>query len=73
MSEPVEDLIARVVDNHPLQYAFESTTNEIVYHTENTDTPKHTLWDRFDRCPKCEQWSPCDVRRLVEMVKCTTK
>jgi hypothetical protein len=27
--------------------------------------------ERFNRCPACEQWSPCDVRRADELDRAT--
>lgn len=49
---------------HPLQYALGSALFgrlTTVYHTEND--PEQWLGVRFNRCPTCEQFSPCDIRR----------
>jgi hypothetical protein len=58
---------------HPLQYAL--CCDVYVGHTENmSDTevwrevarrggPGGGYVSRFNRCPTCEQWSPCEVRR----------
>lgn len=56
---------------HPLQYAY--CGNEYVGHTENmTDEQVRKqagttfpLVERYNRCPRCEQWSPCDVRKAA--------
>lgn len=51
--------------------------NLVVYNTENeeyaeatipignTIVPlgRHRIQDRYNRCPNCEQWSPCDKRK----------
>ena len=58
-------MINRLISNHPLQYAYESETDELIYNTGNTPTPEGKTWERFNRCPVCEQWSPCDVRALI--------
>jgi hypothetical protein len=53
---------------HPLQYAF--CGNVYIGDTENLTDPEvraktrqQGAVDRYNRCPTCEQWSPCDVRR----------
>lgn len=55
---------------HPLQYALLGWA--YVGNTENLDDatvralaeePFHSI-ERYNRCPTCEQWSPCDVRRV---------
>lgn len=62
MSEPQlsPDLIDRIRRHHPTQYGFRGS--EIVY--EPGDDP--TVTERYNRCPVCEQWSPCDVRELLD-------
>lgn len=53
---------------HPLQYAFVGRI--YVYETGNlSDDQVRDLagngWlpvERFNRCPTCEEWSPCDFR-----------
>lgn len=52
-----QDRIRRM---HPMQYGFRG--KEIVY--DPGDDP--TITDRYNRCPTCEQWSPCDVRKALE-------
>lgn len=55
--------------DHPLQYAFCGPA--LVLDTENAadqqiwklvDIPGRAV-ERYNRCPACEQWSPCQVRK----------
>ncbi len=57
---------------HPLQYALVGARAHYVGNTENmTDIAIMTAAgqlgaltvERYNRCPTCEQWSPCDVRK----------
>lgn len=56
------------LDNHPIQYAF--VGHIFITNTEgkNDDEVRREARvtglpvERFQRCPTCEQWSPCDVR-----------
>ncbi len=61
----IEQARERVLKNHPIQYAIDDLTDEVIYHTENTPTPEGRRWERFNRCDRCEQWSPCDVRTVA--------
>lgn len=63
---------------HPLQYAH--CTGALVLNTEQMPDEQvrqkvgGTRWDRverWNRCPTCEQWSPCDVRAAQEAEKLT--
>lgn len=57
------------MNEHPLQYAF--VGRSYVAGTENMSDEQvrdvaggvHLPVERFNRCPTCEQWSPCDVRK----------
>jgi hypothetical protein len=54
---------AKANPDHPLQYAIKGHPNTVTtMHTENDI--RRDLGERFNRCPTCEQWSPCDVRRI---------
>lgn len=56
---------------HPLQYAFVHRT--FVNNTDELNDEQvreraglpHSMMavERFNRCPTCEQWSPCDARK----------
>lgn len=50
----------RIIANHPLQYGFRG--NEVVFDERGEHLD---LTERMNRCPTCEQWSPCDVRELL--------
>lgn len=41
---------------HPIQYGYRG--NDIVLNPGNA----LDVHERYNRCPTCEQWSPCDVR-----------
>lgn len=57
-------MVERLRSRHPLQYGYrDQDSQEIVF--DPGDDP--TILDRYNRCPSCEQWSPCDVRQLLEM------
>ena len=56
------DVADRLRRKHPLQYG--SRGRDIVYDPGNDPT----VGERYNRCPTCEQWSPCDVRVLLEAV-----
>lgn len=49
-----------LLKNHPLTYGFHG--REVVYEPGDD----LTVTDRLARCPNCEQWSPCDVRKRIE-------
>jgi hypothetical protein len=53
----------RLRRHHPLQYGYRN--GEIVYEPGDDAT----VVERYDRCPICEQWTPCDVRALVARVE----
>ena len=55
--------IERLQRHHPLQYGYRG--NEIVF--DPGDDP--TVQERYNRCPVCEQWSPCDVRVLLRHIE----
>jgi hypothetical protein len=46
--------------DHPLQYGYRNGV--LVF--DPGDDP--TVIERYNRCPTCEQWSPCDVRKAWE-------
>lgn len=50
---------------HPLQYGWRY--GEVVRHTENDPDPY--IVDRMNRCPVCEQWSPCDSRKAADEIE----
>jgi len=56
------DAADRIRRKHPLQYGYRG--RNIVY--DPGDDP--TVGERYNRCPNCEQWSPCDVRELLQAV-----
>jgi hypothetical protein len=72
---------AELTYGHPLQYAY--CGESYVGHTEDmTDDDvrdfiaevEHRSFyglpvERYSRCPTCEQWSPCDVRRAEEVAQ----
>jgi len=60
-----DDLIERLRGCHPIQYGWRS--GEIVLHTENDADP--IITERMNRCPVCEQWSPCDVREAADRIE----
>jgi hypothetical protein len=45
---------------HPLVYGYRN--GRIVFDPDPADT---TVRERYARCPTCEQWSPCDVRKSI--------
>jgi hypothetical protein len=51
-----EELLAQ----HPLQYGYRHGW-QLVF--DPGDDP--AVVERYNRCPTCEQWSPCDVRRRL--------
>lgn len=58
-------MVERLRSRHPLQYGYrDQDSQEIVF--DPGDDP--TILDRYNRCPTCEEWSPCDVRQLLEAV-----
>ncbi|MCP4960201.1 MAG: hypothetical protein GY925_13150 [Actinomycetia bacterium] len=60
------DLTGRLRDAHPLQYGWlAASPREMVMHTE---TVPDGIVDRMNRCPVCEQWSPCDVRGALDRI-----
>lgn len=56
------ETVDRIRRNHPLQYGYRG--RDIVF--DPGDDP--TVGERYNRCPNCEQWAPCDVRELLEAV-----
>lgn len=59
------DVFERVSRRHPLQYGYRG--RDIV--CDPGDDP--TVGERYNRCPNCEQWSPCDIRGLLDAVTST--
>lgn len=57
-------IIARVKQRHPMQYGFLGKL--MIMHTENVVDERMPPSERFNRCPECEQWSPCDVRMVAD-------
>ncbi len=61
-----DDLTDRLRDAHPLQYGWlAASPREMVMHTESVPDG---IVDRMNRCPVCEQWSPCDVRGALDRI-----
>ena len=60
---PALRLFTRLRDFHTIQYGW--LDGEIVRHTEDDDNPN--IRERMNRCAVCEQWSPCDVRMLLDV------
>lgn len=65
---------AEALYGHPLQYAMVGGRGIYVGDTENTPddevrrTAEADAWmsiERYNRCPTCEQWSPCDLRKAM--------
>lgn len=58
-----------LIQRHPMQYGFhpDREPGDNYVNTEQNDDPAIT--ERYNRCPECEQWSPCDVRLLVATVE----
>jgi hypothetical protein len=50
VAERVQQAIDTLLESHPLSYSY-----------LDNGVP-----ESFTRCPVCEQWSPCDVRILIE-------
>lgn len=63
-TEPREE-----VYGHPLQYAFVGYVYVGGTEDASDDDVRNVAGlpgiqvERFNRCPTCEQWSPCDVRK----------
>jgi hypothetical protein len=49
---------------HAIQYAI-SSSGRTFYNTESIPTPRGVSWSRFNRCPNCEEWSPCKERQAL--------
>lgn len=49
------------LQQHPFQYGFIGRV--MILHTEDVLDPR--VGERFNRCPVCEQWAPCDVRKIA--------
>ncbi len=70
----VDKAIERLKRAHPLVYAIPTPSERItmsgsdLYELVHDDDigPDHT--ERYNRCPVCEQWSPCDVRLLITTI-----
>jgi hypothetical protein len=60
-----QELIIRVKSRHPIQYGFLGKL--MIVNTENVVDERMT--ERFNRCPVCEQWSPCDVREVADLLE----
>jgi hypothetical protein len=60
-----QELIIRVKQKHPIQYGFLGKL--MIINTENVVDERMT--ERFNRCPECEQWSPCDVREVADRLE----
>ena len=59
------EAIEYIRSKHPLQYGYRDyMARDAVY--DPGDDP--TVIERYNRCPNCEQWSPCDIRKLLEDV-----
>lgn len=57
----LDKLIRETIDIcHPIQYGFDDLGN--IYHFPYPENIK--IIETYNRCPNCEQWSPCDVRKL---------
>ncbi len=70
---------------HPLQYALVGYLTTYVGNTEDMSDQQvrqaafgagtrdnWSIVERYNRCPPCEQWSPCDVRKMSETAVTTT-
>jgi hypothetical protein len=57
------ETINRIRSHHPLQYGYRIGDTKAVY----DPCEDATVTKRYNRCPKCEQWSPCDVRELLQL------
>lgn len=65
MAEDITQVAARVLDGHPLTYGY-LHGDLVVLDDHEKDYPE--VRERYDRCPLCEQWSPCDARRCAQFV-----
>jgi len=63
--EQVDDIVTQLRAAHPLQYG--DLNGRLVENAECNDDPQ--IRDRVNRCWKCEQWSPCDVRRAADEIE----
>ena len=61
-----DDLVTRLRANHPLQYGFSNVDGRAVMITPDTEAE---VTERYSRCPKCEEWSPCDVRQAADRIE----
>ena len=60
--EMVIDWLDRV---HPARYGFDWTGKRYLWGIHLVEAT-----ERFDRCPTCEEWSPCTVRqRLLPLIR----
>ncbi len=66
MNDQAERAAQRIIDygHHPLQYGFRPGERKAIYDPGDDGT----VVERYNRCPNCEQWSPCDVRVVAEAV-----
>ena len=60
-----DDIVTRLRKEHPLQYGY--LNGHVAENTECNDDPQIT--DRVNRCWKCQQWSPCDVREAADEIQ----
>ena len=64
MTDPyIVAIIKRLTATHPLRYAY--TAHDECIYDDQIDRHNGRVIDIMARCPVCEQWSPCDVRRLI--------
>lgn len=70
---------AEALFGHPLQYAYVGKVLVVHSGDASNDELRDAAgvdWEapieRFSRCPTCEQWSPCDVRK-AEQVEAASK
>jgi hypothetical protein len=60
-----DDIVTRLRAAHPLQYG--DLNGRLVENAECNDDPQ--IRDRVNRCWKCQQWSPCDVREAADEIE----
>jgi hypothetical protein len=63
----VDETLSAWLDRvHPLQYGFDDLGR---YFSPDPAPGRIASGGRFNRCPTCEQWSPCTVRERVAQAR----
>jgi hypothetical protein len=57
-----QKLAEKVLARHPLQYGYRAGEREPIFDPGDDAT----VGERYNRCPVCEEWSPCSVRVVLD-------